>query len=215
MMVSKKIEQGFTLIEMAIVLVIIGFILGSFLTLTSTQMDQLKIKKANDDLLSIKEALMGYVVTNSVFPCPDTNQDGLADSCTSSLSTTASEGFVPWATLGIASKDPWGQYYKYRVNNAFTIPFKLSTAGSGAGLIRICKDSSCSGVEASNIPLVVYSAGKNAAIMPPNNPDELENADLDGVFVLRDFTENGFDDLLIWISSNVLMNRMVSVGKLP
>ena len=64
-------------------------------------------------------------------------------------------------------------------------------------------------------PLVVYSKGRNAAINPVSNSDELENSDLDGTFVSRDFTENGFDDLLIWISSNVLMNRMVSVGKLP
>ncbi len=211
----KKLAQGFTLIEMSIVLVIIGFILGSFLTLTSAQMEQMKIKKANDDLFSIKEALMGYVLTNGVFPCPDNNQDGVADLCTSSLNTAATEGGLPWSALGVPAKDPWGRYYQYRVNNAFTIPFTLSTIGSGVGLIRVCKDSSCMGVEASNVPLVVYSKGRNAAINPASNSDESENSDLDSTFVSRDFTENGFDDLLMWISSNVLMNRMVSVGKLP
>jgi prepilin-type N-terminal cleavage/methylation domain-containing protein len=211
----KKLVLGFTLIEMSIVLVIIGFILGSFLTLTSAQMEQMKLKKANDDLLSIKEALMGYVVTNGVFPCPDANQDGVADLCSSTLNTSATEGGLPWSTLAVPAKDPWGRYYQYRINNAFTIPFMLSTVGSGAGLIRICKDSNCTGIEASNVPLVVYSKGRNAAIYPASNPDELENSDLDSTFVSRDFTENGFDDLLIWISSNVLMNRMVSVGKLP
>ena len=211
----KHYSSGFTLIEMTIVLVIIGFILGSFLTLTTAQMEQTKIKKANDDLREIKEALMGFVVANAAFPCPDTNQDGLADLCTSTLSTTASEGSVPWSTLGVASKDPWGRPYQYRINNAFTIPFTLSTAGAGAGLIRVCKDSNCNGVEATNVPLVVYSKGKNGAIVPALTSDELENSDLDGTFVSRDFTENGFDDLLMWISSHVLMNRMVSVGKLP
>jgi type II secretion system protein G len=211
----KQYSSGFTLIEMTIVLVIIGFILGSFLTLTTAQMEQTKIKKANDDLREIKEALMGYVAANAVFPCPDTNQDGLADLCTSTLSTTATEGSIPWSTLGVTSKDPWGRSYQYRINNAFTTPFTLSTVGAGAGLIRVCKDSNCNGVEAANVPLVVYSKGKNGAIVPALTSDELENSDLDGTFVSRDFTENGFDDLLMWISSHVLMNRMVSVGKLP
>jgi type II secretion system protein G len=211
----KKLARGFTLIEISIVLVIIGFILGSFLTLTSAQMEQIKLKKASDDLLLIKEALMGYVLSNGVFPCPDANQDGVADLCTSTLNTSATEGGLPWSVLGVPAKDPWGQYYQYRINNAFTIPFTLSTLGSSVGLIRICKDSNCKGIEASNVPLVVYSKGRNAGINPVSNSDELENSDLDGTFVSRDFTENGFDDLLMWISSNVLMNRMVSVGKLP
>jgi hypothetical protein len=70
-------------------------------------------------------------------------------------------------------------------------------------------------VEAANVPLVVYSKGKNGGTVPALTSDELENADLDGTFVSRDFTENGFDDLLMGISTHVLMNRMVSVGKLP
>jgi type II secretion system protein G len=211
----KESSSGFTLIEMTIVLVIIGFMLGSFLTLTTAQMEQMKIKKANDDLREVKEALMGYVAANGVFPCPDSNQDGLADLCTATSSTTATEGSLPWTTLGVASKDPWGRAYQYRINNAFTVPFTLSTFGTEEGLIKVCKDSNCSGVEAANVPLVVYSKGKNGGTVPALTSDELENADLDGTFVSRDFTENGFDDLLMWISTHVLMNRMVSVGKLP
>jgi type II secretion system protein G len=211
----KQYSSGFTLIEMTIVLVIVGFILGSFLTLTTAQMEQMKIKKANEDLREIKEALMGYVATNGLFPCPDINQDGLADACISTLNTDASEGAIPWSTLGVASRDPWGRTYQYRINNAFTKSFNLNTAGADGGLIRICKDFNCNGVEASNVPLVVYSKGKNGGITPALTEDELENSDLDGTFVARDFTENGYDDLLMWISTHVLMNRMVSVGKLP
>jgi len=35
------------------------------------------------------------------------------------------------------------------------------------------------------------------------------------LLITIELVQNGFDDLLIWASNNVLMNRMVSVGKLP
>ena len=67
------------------------------------------------------------------------------------------------------------------------------------------------------MPLVIFSTGQNGAVLPPVSLDEQENTDLDKDFVSHDFTNTagGFDDIVIWISANLLMNRMVSVGKLP
>jgi type II secretion system protein G len=211
----KKNLLGFTLVEMAVVLIIMGFIIGALVTPLTAQVEQSRLSEANKDLSEIKEALLGYVAVNGFFPCPDTSGDGVADGCANTNSTASTEGNLPWSTLGLKSNDPWGKSYQYRVNNAFTAPFNLNTTGSGAGIIKICTDNTCSNTESENVPLIVFSYGKNGGTQPPISIDEQENADGDGVFVKHDFVQNGFDDVLMWISTNVLMNRMVTTGRLP
>jgi prepilin-type N-terminal cleavage/methylation domain-containing protein len=214
---KTKYKSGFTLVEMAIVLVIVGLLISAFLTPLAAQLEQSRNAEARRDLSEIKEALLGFAVINGQLPCPDTDGNGTDDGCANTNATSSSGGNVPWATLDTKQLDPWGRRYQYQVNNAFSAAFILTTTGSGAGLIRVCTTSACVGTEASNVPLVIYSTGKNGAVLPPASLDEQENIDGDKDFVSHEFTSTagGFDDLVVWISTNVLMNRMVSVGKLP
>jgi prepilin-type N-terminal cleavage/methylation domain-containing protein len=214
-MMTRKNHSGFSLVEMAVVLMIIALLIGAFMGSLTAQLDQTRISEARRDIVEIKEALLGHVIVNGFFPCPDTNDDGLSETCANTNASATSGGNIPWATLGLKATDPWGSAYQYRVNNAFTAAFNLTTTGNGAGIIRICTTNACALTESSNVPLVVFSFGKNGGIQPPVDADELENADADRDFVNHDFVEGGFDDLVMWISTNVLMNRMVTVGKLP
>lgn len=217
----KIYKSGFTLVEMAIVLVIIGLLVSAFLTPLTVQLEQSRNTEARRDLSEIKEALMGFAVINGRLPCPDTDADldGNENPCNPNTtnSTDSSGGNVPWETLNTKQLDPWGRRYQYRVNNAFTAPFLLTTTGAGAGLIRVCTTNVCANTEANNVPLVVFSIGQNGGISPPVNIDEQANLDGNKDFVSHDFTDTagGFDDILVWISPNVLMSRMVSVGRLP
>ncbi len=212
---NKLYKSGFTLVELAIVLVIVGLLISAFLTPLAAQLEQSRNAEVRRDLLEIKEALIGFAVINGQLPCPDTDGNGTDDGCANTNATSASGGNVPWSTLDTKQLDPWGRRYQYQVNNAFSTTFLLTTTGSGAGLIRVCTTSACGGTEASNVPLVIFSTGQNGAVIPPAGLDEQENVDGDKDFVSHDFAAGGFDDIVVWISTNVLMNRMVSVGKLP
>ncbi len=65
--------DGFTLVEMAVVLVIIGLLLGGLLIPLSTQMENDKRKETQATLAAIREALIGYAVINgSLRPAPAT-----------------------------------------------------------------------------------------------------------------------------------------------
>lgn len=219
----RNFNSGFTLVEMAVVLVIVGLLLGGLIVPISAQIDQRDYSDAERQLEDIQEALMGYAVVNGSLPCPDTTGDGVMDACVAG-STSSYGGNIPWVTLGIQPTDPWGQYYQYRVNGAFTTAFTLSTSGSGAGKINVYADSTQATLLASNIPAVVYTSGKNGAMQPPASANELENTTdttsvkYDGNFVSHDFSNilnNEFDDVIVWLSPNVLFNRMVMAGKLP
>jgi len=216
---NKKFELGFTLVEMAIVLIIIGLLVSTLLAPLSAQRDLKDYSQVRTDLEQIQEALYGYAVVNGSLPCPDTNGDGIADACGGLTNATSTGGNIPWVTLGVQISDPWGRPYQYRVNDSFGTIFSLSTAGTGLGILRVCTDSTCVATVANNVPAVIYSSGKNGAVQPPISADELENrvtagATFDRTFVSHNFSPT-FDDVVVWLSPNILFNRMVTAGKLP
>jgi len=73
-----------------------------------------------------------------------------------------------------------------------------------------------SGVPKFQTPAVIFSLGKTGSA-GPSGPDDNENVDGDRVFVARSAGATGsgdYDDIVIWISPNILFNRLVSAGPL-
>lgn len=211
----SNLHQGFSLVEMAIVLIIFGLFLSATLIPLSAQRDLSDYRTAKADLEQIKEALYGYAIVNGKLPCPDTNNDGKMDSPCSGVGI---QGNIPWADLGVPNVDPWNQRYQYRVDTGFTSTFTLKTIAN----TLIIRDKAVGGnLVANGVPAVIYSSGKNGAIQPPTpSNDELENTSsptsskFDNNFVSHDITTD-FDDVVVWLSSSVLFNRMVSAQALP
>ncbi|MDP1682612.1 MAG: type II secretion system protein, partial [Burkholderiales bacterium] len=162
--------RGFSLIEMAFVLIIVTLLLGGLLVPFATQVEQKRIAETQKAMEEIKEALMGFAVANGRLPCPDTTNDGLEEACASAPGSTSTEGNLPWATLGVANSDAWGNRFRYRVTTTFTrnaFPlFALTTPGT----LTVCGAAPSIGAPnacpanqtvASNVPAVVLSSGKN------------------------------------------------------
>jgi prepilin-type N-terminal cleavage/methylation domain-containing protein len=72
-------ERGFTLVEIAVVVLVLGLLLASLLGPLSVRIEQQEIRKTSNQLEEIKEALYGYAMVNGALPCPDGNGDGMAD----------------------------------------------------------------------------------------------------------------------------------------
>lgn len=230
--------RGFTLIEMAIVLIILTLVVGGALVPLNAQIElrrRTETRKALDD---IKEALIGYAVANSVLPCPSAlDSSNIIPTGFAATPPCANTGYLPWATLGVTKQDAWGNLFRYSVSPNFTMPFTLTTTRS---ITIKSRDSAGNPVNISNandIPAVIISQGANAygamsgdgilQFTPPsfstNNPDEYTNTTNSSVFFSRTPAPPGtaaaiggeFDDLATWISPNILFNRMVAAGKLP
>jgi prepilin-type N-terminal cleavage/methylation domain-containing protein len=112
---SAQLVRGFSLIEIAIVLVIISVLLTIVVVPLSTQIEQRRRADTEKQLESIKEAIIGFALANNRFPCPST--DGVIYGAAASNGTESPVGggacavklgYVPAVTLGIAPIDATG-----------------------------------------------------------------------------------------------------------
>lgn len=221
MKISKLKNKGFTLVEIAIVLVIVGLMLAAFLTPLRAQLSQRDNAETRAKLSEISEALFGYALNHTAavngkpyLPCPDTDGDG-AENRTANLCTSLVGG-LPFRDLSLVSTDSWGRNFIYRVTQSFADSNNGFILGMNGNITVL--DSAGGNTLATNIPAIVISLGENGALLPVVGADQSENTDGDTVFVSKSFTDsatNPYDDLLVWLSPNVLMNRMVTAGKLP
>lgn len=228
-------HAGFTLIELAVVIVVIALLLGSILVPLTSQVEQRKVLETQKTLDEIKEALIGFAMINGRLPRPATSfSDGTERGvCTTQPNCT---GFIPWSTLGVPKLDSYGKIIRYSVTPAFAdAAFTLNTPGTKTVQTRATSSPFGPITLASNVPAVIFSYGANnwgtsdsgSAIVdgsvPDTNVDEDSNNSNDGTspYWSRPAVSNAsavggeFDDIVVWISPNVLFNRMVSAGKLP
>lgn len=223
----KRPICGFTLIEVAIVTLVLTLLLGGLLIPLATQVDQRRYSETNKTLAEIKQALIGFAQVNGRLPCP-AKSDGKEQvaGC-----DTVFVGVLPWVTLNVPMTDAWGQQFHYAVSSALagTVPpgVKFSTPTN----LVINADTRGGSKELANqVAAIVFSLGPNGgrSVIPAENVNEKENTNGDITFVARartaasagcsDTTAGStfceFDDTLVWISPFVLFSSMSDAGKI-
>ncbi len=234
---------GFTLVEMAIVMVIVGLMLGGLMMSLAQTRENTRRSDAQGQLEEISDALYGFAQARGRLPCPATPGSGGVEAPAGGGNCSRQHGFVPAASLGLSGPvngdglllDPWNSPYRYSVTNAngwaFTTAdgMRTTTMATLTPDLRVCRQAACGTPIAEVIPAVVLSTGKNWATFI--SADEIANSGEATVgggpsgatyriagnrdFVSTDYSEANFDDLLIWLSPNILYTRMIAAGRLP
>lgn len=196
-MINKYLSKqyaGFTLVEMAIVLVILGFVLGALLVPLQAQREQAFQAQTEATLQSARHALLGFAQSRGRLPCPSTLASNGMEQPLGGGACTQRVGFLPAATLGIQPTDAqgfaldgWNNRIMYAVtqyessavivNGAACggdVAPDFTTAGnmSAVGLVCLAPDlrvcNSATGITAaacSAAPEINYSINNAAAVI--------------------------------------------------
>lgn len=123
-------QRAFTLVEIAVVIVVLGFLLAMIAGIATSLIGQQRREMTRLRLAGVETALALFVSQNKRLPCPadgrvagTTAGAGLelraGGNCrTTGAANTQTHGVVPWRTLGLAEPDVtdgWGNRLTYRV----------------------------------------------------------------------------------------------------
>lgn len=186
-------QSGFSLIELAFVIIIIALLLGAILVPLNAQLDQNRTAENKTRMTIAREALLAFAAANGRLPCPDdpattgTGQTGLEELTGGGPTVgqcTAWDGLLPGATLGLTNLDSQGSYLdgwgtaqnrmRYAVTNSMTNLFtktngmKQATfaqmAPAAPNYLFICTTST--GITANNCGTAgTLSEGGNAVFL--------------------------------------------------
>jgi prepilin-type N-terminal cleavage/methylation domain-containing protein len=224
---------GFTLTELAVVLVIIALLMGGLLIPLSTQQEIEKRRRTEQQLLQIREALISFAIIHGRLPCPDSSASPLsANYGQENDCTPSAEAALPWRTLGLPEHDAWGQpwtdasaprlgYWRYRIERGYAVSANLknlilktgtdcslSSSPFPADCLDIVNNAGQALSAGRERPIaIVYSAGAN------QQADE-RNAVYDSVYQ-ADTPTTTFDDQVVWLNRAPILNPLIGTGKLP
>lgn len=143
-------RQGFSLVELSIVLIIIGLIVGAGVTIWRSSIDSTRLSATKTNLDNIKNSVINFAMANGRFPCPDTtvppNNTGVSNPNPATCGTTCSCNtcanppcWVPYQTLQLqlpGGKDSFGNVFRYDIS--------YDTAGGAqGGLTNTTQDTFC------------------------------------------------------------------------
>jgi prepilin-type N-terminal cleavage/methylation domain-containing protein len=157
---AKARQRGFSLIEIALVLVIVGLALGAGLSILSAKTAQARIDATKTRAEAVHQALVAFVSQNYRLPCPAapgivqgaagynvervtgapgaqvcTNGTGLVNNIGGATPAGVSRGTVPCVTLGLAEEaclDAWAVRFTYFVQNSATRLTVNTVSGMGS-----------------------------------------------------------------------------------
>ncbi|TFH07555.1 MAG: prepilin-type N-terminal cleavage/methylation domain-containing protein [Nitrosomonadales bacterium] len=232
--IPRSVQYGFSLIEMAVVMVILAMLIGGLIAPLTAQIDQRNMNETRDSISEIKKALIGFAVTTGRLPCPAVSAVN-GDEKVTCIALADRHGYIPWAKLGVPKLDAWGHMFRYSVTSAYAGPagtlvlspptirdITIQTRDIAGTLVNVSTPS--------NIPAVVLSHGKNGygstddqgvvTAVPSVNIDESTNTTDPTTFVTQVPAAAGtpggeYDDIVTWISPNILFSNMVAAGRLP
>jgi prepilin-type N-terminal cleavage/methylation domain-containing protein len=180
----RYLVRGFTLVELAVVVLVVGLLIGSLLVPLSTQVDQRNIAETQRRLEDARDALLGFAISNGRFPCPASASSNGTEAPIGGGNCGLFDGFVPGVTLGLNNLDAAGYLIdawpanqsriRYAIadvtlastNHALTTNLGMRNAGINAiggstSYLSIC--ASASGISATSCGVAANTlAGGNA-----------------------------------------------------
>jgi prepilin-type N-terminal cleavage/methylation domain-containing protein len=177
-------QRAFTLVELAVVMLLIGLLLGSLMYTLAAQTDQRAREQTQRTLEQAREALLGYAIANGRLPCPASSaSNGIeAPAGGATACTNPNDGFLPAVTLGFQPTDSqgyaldgWNNRIRYAVAAAIASCAGTSTTPHFTNKTNL-KQNGMSCQPGNNDLLVCKSSASAPAPVPGNCGGAGDNA---------------------------------------
>ena len=109
---DPKDENGFTLVELMVVIVIIGLLATVVMINVLPSQDKAMTTKARADIATLEQAMEMYRLDNLTYPAPG---DGLNALASPPAGAAAAGSYRPGGYIRSLPKDPWGRPYQLAV----------------------------------------------------------------------------------------------------
>lgn len=196
--------RGFTLLEIAIVMVIIGILAGGGVSLMKMLTESKSRNATVAYLQQVRTALISYATNNGRLPWADSDGDGAENS-------GSTNGTLPFLTLQIAPSDAYKRILRYEINANLASSRSATCSALKSGLtIRPTVVDADGSTTAFNVAAVLVSAGPMDADGNGNVFDALAAGTHQGNNIsgtpnyLRNPPVATFDDLTTYIGGNEL-----------
>lgn len=126
----QKKNQGFTLIEVMVVVVILGILAAIIVPKIMSRPEQARMVKVKQDILAIQSALDLYNLDNGYYP---TSDQGLMALIKQPTTPPIPLNWKPDGYLRQLPNDPWGQPYQYSNDNEKLRIFSYGAKGKDSG----------------------------------------------------------------------------------
>jgi len=110
---TRGYQTGFTLVEIAIVLLIVTILLGYTVALFPRQQELKQYRAADQEMEEIIAAIIGFAQINGRLPCPAITDSGGLEDGGGTVNCFNYGGFVPVNTLGLTG-DINPDFFSYR-----------------------------------------------------------------------------------------------------
>ena len=120
-------EEGFTLTELMVVIVIVGLLATVVLINVLPAQDRAMTTKARADIATIETAIEQYRLDNLAYP---TAADGLAALRQPPASLADPSRYRPGGYIRTLPDDPWGRPYQLAVPGSDGAPFEVYSLGA-------------------------------------------------------------------------------------
>jgi prepilin-type N-terminal cleavage/methylation domain-containing protein len=200
-------RNGFTLIEMAIVMVVIGLLAGGGTFVMGMLTERKARNESIDYLHQARVALISHASTQGALPSADTDQDGAGDG--------ADSGGLPYLDLKVPPTDLYKRVLRYELNPNLSTDLQTTCSALKAGLSGspdvVDADGSST---AFPVAAVLVSAGPMDADGNGNNFDRVNTGSHQGNNAtgapnyLRFPPTDTFDDLVVYIGEHELYSEL-------